>query len=155
RDSFLSQVRDILASAPLRLAYYPGADDRYAKLTKDHESVVKLGRPESGKLQWAMIRGLDPKAEDPLFTTEPFCGILSEVALPERDPAAFLRAAASFSNGKLWGTLSSSIIINPKTEQESGVKAALDAAIDELRYGVVAINHWPAVAYGAMSPPWG
>ncbi len=36
-----------------------------------------------GKLQWAMIRGLDPKAEDPLFTTEPFCGILSEVALPE------------------------------------------------------------------------
>ena len=77
------------------------------------------------------------------------------MALPERDPAAFPRAAAKFSNDTLWGTLSCSIIIHPRTEQSSEVRSTLDAAVDELRYGVVAINHWPAVAYGAMTPPWG
>jgi len=158
REAFMSQVREILAVQPLRLAYYPGAEDRYSKLTRDHESVTRLGRAEAGKLQWAMIRGLDPKSDDPLFTTEPFCGILSEVALPRAeagDAVSFLRTAANFSNNKLWGTLSCSIIIHPKTEAEPGVKAALDGALDELRYGVVGINHWPAIAYGAMSPPWG
>lgn len=154
RESFISQLRDCLAAAPVRLAYYPGAEERYAKLTKDHD-VVKLGRTEAGKLPWALIRGLDPKSDDIIYSTEPFCSILSEVALPETDPAAFLRSATAFANQKLWGTLSCSLLISPRTEEIPSVKSALDEAIAELRYGVVAINHWPAVAYAAMTPPWG
>jgi len=155
REAFVGMVREILADTPTRLAYYPGAEERYAKLTKDSATVTKLGRAEPGRLQWALIRDLDPKANDPHYSTEPFCGILSEVALPESDPAAFVTAAAKFSNDKLWGTLSCSLIIHPRTEAAPEVKKALDSAIDELRYGLVGINHWPAVAYGAMSPPWG
>ncbi len=155
REQLVSLVRDILDRTPLRLAYYPGARDRYESLTKGREQVTRLGPQEPNKLQWTMIRGLDAQAKDPLWSTEPFCSILSEVALPERDPAAFIRAAAKFSNDTLWGTLSCSLIIHPRTEQSSEVRSTLDAAVDELRYGVVAINHWPAVAYGAMTPPWG
>ncbi len=155
REIFVGMLRDILASTPPRLAYYPGAAERFAKLTKDVSSVVKLGRPEPGKLPWALLRGLDPKADDLRYTMEPFCSVISEVALPENDPARFLQAAASFSNEKLWGTLSCSLIINPRTESNPEVRSALDAAVDELRYGVVAINHWPGVVYGAMTPPWG
>jgi len=157
REAFIGLLRDVLAAAPPRLAYYPGAEDRYTRLLAGHDEVVKLGRPEPGKLPWAIIRGLDPEADDPLYTTEPFCSILSEVALPRStsDPAAFLAAAAKFSNTKLWGTLSCSLIIHPRTEELPGVRSALDAALDELRYGVVAINHWPGVVYGAMVPPWG
>jgi len=66
-----------------------------------------------------------------------------------------LQAATAFSNDKLWGTLSASLYIHPKTEQDSDVKKALDRALAELRYGLVGINHWPAVAYGSMTPPWG
>lgn len=28
-------------------------------------------------------------------------------------------------------------------------------AADELRYGTVAINYWPAIGYGTGTPPWG
>jgi aldehyde dehydrogenase (NAD(P)+) len=35
------------------------------------------------------------------------------------------------------------------------VGRALDRAVVELRYGTVAINHWPALCYGLASPPWG
>ena len=30
-----------------------------------------------------------------------------------------------------------------------------DRAVVDLRYGTVAINHWPAVVYGTVSPAWG
>ena len=89
------------------------------------------------------------------LATEPFCSLLSEVLLLENDPAAFLKAATTFSNEKLWGTLSASLYIHPKTERGSEVKTALDMALGELRYGLVGINHWPGIGYGSMTPPWG
>ena len=66
-----------------------------------------------------------------------------------------MTAAARFANDRLWGTLSCSMYIAPSTEKQPEVAAAVEKACDVLRYGVVAINHWPAVAYGAMTPPWG
>lgn len=155
REALMTHLRDILSETPTRVAYYPGANDRYDTLTKGRQQVQRLGQGDPNKLPWTLIRGLDARTKDPLWSTEPFCSILSEVTLPERDPAAFLRAASTFSNDTLWGTLSCSIIIHPRTEQSSEVRNTLDVVVDELRYGVVAINHWPAVAYGAMTPPWG
>lgn len=155
REAFVQHVRDVLAAAPTRLAYYPGAEDRYASLTKEHKDIVRIGRAEPRKLPWTMIRGLDAKSSDPLFSTEPFCGILSEVALAERDAASFLRAAGKFANDKLWGTLSCSLIIHPRTEENPDVKHTLDVVLDSLRYGIVAINHWPGIAYGTITAPWG
>ena len=155
REALVGHVREILSGLPTRLAYYPGATDRYASLTDGRDQVTRLGRSEPGKLPWTLIRGLDPASNDKLWSTEPFCSILSEVALPERDAPSFLRAATQFANNKLWGTLSCSIIIDPRTEAQGDAKAALDQAVDELRYGAVAINHWPGVVYGAMTPPWG
>jgi len=35
------------------------------------------------------------------------------------------------------------------------VAPALERAITELRYGTVAVNHWPALGYGVGSLPWG
>jgi hypothetical protein len=31
----------------------------------------------------------------------------------------------------------------------------VERAIDDLRYGTVAINYWPAIGYGTGTPPWG
>jgi aldehyde dehydrogenase (NAD(P)+) len=156
RETFWQHLREILGSVRPRLAYYPGAQDRYAALTRGKEQVSRLGQGDPTHLSWTLIRGLDAASDnEPLFSTEPFCSLLSEVALPEHDPAGFLKAATAFCNNKLWGTLSASLYIHPKTEQGSEVKAALDLAVAELRYGLVGINHWPGVAYGAMTPPWG
>ncbi len=35
------------------------------------------------------------------------------------------------------------------------MRVALDQAILDLRYGTVAINHWPALCYAAATLPWG
>jgi acyl-CoA reductase-like NAD-dependent aldehyde dehydrogenase len=153
RDRFLQLVRDNLARAPGRYAYYPGARDRYQSLTAGR-SVETFGPASDGVLPWTLISDVDSqRADDPLFSTEPFCAILSHTELGSADPAAFLAAATTFCNDRLWGTLNASLIVDPRTEREAA--AALDKAIVELRYGTVVINLWPGVCYGTVSPPWG
>jgi aldehyde dehydrogenase (NAD(P)+) len=111
-----------------------------------------VGRPDRGALAWALVPDLDhADAGEPLFATEPFCGVLSETALPAADPADFLAAATAFCNERLWGTLSAEIV----TPSDPSLAPAVEAAIRDLRYGTVALNVWPAVAYAAMSTPWG
>jgi acyl-CoA reductase-like NAD-dependent aldehyde dehydrogenase len=156
RDRFLDLVAEGLAAAPTREAYYPGAFDRYRTLLGRHPEAEKFGVGSDTKLQWALVRGLDPNDPDePLFRTEPFCGLLSETPLAPTDPAAFLDAATTFMNERLWGTLNAMIVIHPKCEKEPPVAAALDRAILALRYGTVAINHWPALCYAWGVMPWG
>jgi aldehyde dehydrogenase (NAD(P)+) len=46
-------------------------------------------------------------------------------------------------------------VIHPDLERDETVGRALDRAITDLRYGTVAINHWPALCYGMVSLPWG
>src|SRR5205807_1723004 len=89
-----------------------------------------------------------------LFQVEPFCGILSETALDAADPAEFLHQATAFCNDRLWGTLNATLIVPPRLEAGS-VGAAVAQAVDGLRYGAVGINHWPALVYATVSPPWG
>lgn len=156
RETFWQHLREILATVRPRQAYYPGAQERYAALIRGKDQVTRLGQGDDKALSWTLIRGLSgAQQNEPLFSTEPFCSILSEVVLPEREPAAFLGAATAFCNNKLWGTLSAGIYLHPKTEAASEVKTALDMALAELRYGLIGINHWPGVGYGAMSAPWG
>ena len=55
----------------------------------------------------------------------------------------------------MWGTLNACIVIHPKLEKDAVVARELDRTIVRLRYGTVAINHWPAVCYGSTTMPWG
>jgi acyl-CoA reductase-like NAD-dependent aldehyde dehydrogenase len=158
KEMFLGMIEKALSAAPVRKAYYPGAEDRWAHLTAGREGVIKIGasRPEDGKLPWTMIRDLDiARADEPLFTTEPFCSILSVVSIGSDDPIAFLGAATRFCNDRLWGTLSCAIIIHEAQEEDPTIALALEKAIVELRYGAVALNQWPALLYALASPPWG
>jgi acyl-CoA reductase-like NAD-dependent aldehyde dehydrogenase len=156
RDAFLARLKAALAKAHTRKAYYPGAFERYATLTKGRTQVEKIGAPSEGQLPWTIIGGLDPSnLDEPLYQTEPFCSIISHVELPVTDAAAFLQAATTFANDRLWGTLNACIIIHPTEEKRPAVASALDKAIIDLRYGTVAINHWPALGYGFVTTPWG
>jgi aldehyde dehydrogenase (NAD(P)+) len=154
REALLRKVRDVLAEVPPRKAYYPGAFERFDHLAGNRGD--KLGKPGKDELPWALVFGLDSKDEsERLFVTEPFCSILSETSLDESDPAAFLKAATAFANDRLWGTLSAVVMIHPKTERDPAVAAALDTAIADLRYGAVGVNHWSALVYALVTPPWG
>jgi aldehyde dehydrogenase (NAD(P)+) len=155
RNKFLDLVAQGLAQAPTRKAYYPGAFERYEKLLAGHSNVERFGQGSAERLQWALVRGLDSSSDDPLFRTEPFCGILSETSVGTPDPVEFLGTVTSFMNDRLWGTLSAMIVVHPKHEKDSTTAAALDKATVDLRYGTVSINHWPALCYAFGTLPWG
>lgn len=155
RDTFLGMVKKALSSVPPRKAYYPGAHDRYRHLTEGR-TAERIGDAEKHELPWTIITGLDPdNASESLFCTEPFCAILSNVELSAGGPAEFIAKAVDFCNDRLWGTLNAAIIIHPKLEKDPQAGPALDKAILDLRYGTVAINHWPGLAYGFVSVAWG
>lgn len=155
REEFLELVGAHLAKIPARLAYYPGARERFARLTEGR-AVQRYGSPAAGELPWGVVRDLDATdSDEPLFVTEPFCSLLSETTLGSTDPIDFLSTATRFLNDTLWGTLSAAIVIAPELERDAEVRRALDRSVTDLRYGCVAINHWPALSYGLVSPPWG
>lgn len=156
REAFLNLLERALRRIPPRRAYYPGAFDRYRTLVGDRESVSRLGEAGEESLPWTLIRDVDAGDQDEsLFSTEPFCGILSETALGSADPVEFLERVTEFMNDRLWGTLNACLVIHPKLESDATVGAALERAILRLRYGTVAINHWPALVYAFGSLPWG
>ncbi|SDT33431.1 aldehyde dehydrogenase (NAD(P)+) [Friedmanniella luteola] len=154
REKFLALLTGYLRAIPTRLAYYPGAADRYDALTGGRD-VQTVGERVGGRLPWTLVRGLDAGADDPLFRTEPFCAVLSETALGGTDPVTFLADATTFCNDTLWGTLSAELVVPPALQQDPAVARALDRAVLDLRYGNVAVNHWPAVNYALVSLPWG
>ncbi|MEY3072324.1 MAG: hypothetical protein RLZZ353_520 [Actinomycetota bacterium] len=157
RDDLLDAVRDSLGRAEPRDAYYPGAQERWRTFVDAHPHAERFG-PEGGdRVPFTLIPGLDPERRDDVaFTTEAFCGVFGEVALEApRSVPAFLDAAVEFCNERLWGTLSASILVHPRTLADPESAAAVDRAVARLRYGSVVINHWSAVPYAMVSPPWG
>jgi acyl-CoA reductase-like NAD-dependent aldehyde dehydrogenase len=156
RDKFMSLVARSLAEVPPRMAYYPGAHERYANLLRGHEHIDKFGQASPGSLSWAVIRDVDASNRDEvLFHTEPFCAILSQTEVGSIDPVEFLAEATRFCNETLWGTLSATIVVHPRVEADPAAARALDKAILDLRYGSIGINHWPGLVYGFVTPPWG
>lgn len=155
RDRLLTLIGEALSKTPTRRAYYPGAFQRYEMLTAGRDRQT-YGPADEERIPWTLIAGVDAnEASEPLFSTEPFCGLLSETQLESDEPAEFLERTTTFMNDRLWGTLNAMIVVPPKLERSSEVGAALDRAIDTLRYGTVALNHWPALVYATASPAWG
>jgi aldehyde dehydrogenase (NAD(P)+) len=156
REAFIDRLSQTLDGIPQRRAYYPGARDRHAAFVQGRQNVRLLGTASPDSLPWAIIRGLDSSNKNELcFTKEAFCSILGETTLPAKDPVDFIRQATAFCNDVTWGTLNVSLIVHPSIEATSEGKAAVEAAIQSLRYGTIAINHWGALGYGFVSTPWG
>jgi acyl-CoA reductase-like NAD-dependent aldehyde dehydrogenase len=158
QDLFLELLRKALAGVPPRRAYYPGAVERYLRLTAGRSRLLRIGAEDvaSEILPWTIVPDLDPaKLDEPLFSTEPFCGLLSVVSIGSDDPSHFFDEATAFCNDQLWGSLNAEILVPPVLEEDPATAAALEAAIRKLRYGSVAVNQWPAMIYALAAPPWG
>jgi acyl-CoA reductase-like NAD-dependent aldehyde dehydrogenase len=151
----LGRVISVLEATPTRKAYYPGARARYESLTRGVGELREIGRGDGEHLPWAVISGLSPASDTRLFRDEPFCSILSVVTLPESDPASYLAAATRFANETLWGTLSAVLIAPKSLLGDSATNASVQTAIEELDYGVVAVNAWSGLAFGMGGLPWG
>lgn len=156
RDRFLELLARSFLRVPPRVAYYPGAFERYRRLTAGRTDLWTSGAVSEGELPWTVIRQVDAEdAEDPVFHTEPFCAVLSETCVGSVDPIEFLDVSTRFLNERVWGTLNACLMVPPRLERDPIVAAAIDRAVVELRYGTVGINHWPALGYGTGTLPWG
>ncbi|AUX25293.1 aldehyde dehydrogenase [Sorangium cellulosum] len=173
RSLLLRMLRRALAGAPPRRAGHPGAEAQRAALLGGRppladthlegsadaplpRGAARLGAPGPGELPWTLVTGLtEADADEPLFSTESPCGLVPIVEVGSSDPAEFLSAATRFCNERLRGTLSATLVAHPASEQDPAVEAALDRALLELRYGVIAVNHAPAAAHAVVVPPWG
>ncbi len=150
RQRFLDKIAAVLAGVPRRQAYYPGAVDRFRRFT---------GRePEQnppGTLPWTLLRDVDPDRDPQFFNEESFVCVCAETALEATDEMEFLDRAVGFVNQRVWGTLGAGVMVHPKTRRGPEREERFQRALGRLRYGTVAINHWPALAYAMMNIPWG
>ncbi|MBV9444393.1 MAG: aldehyde dehydrogenase [Streptosporangiaceae bacterium] len=143
KKQFLAELREVLASAPARPAYYPGSDDRTAAAVAAYSAAETIG----GRV---LIPDAGPG--DHALTTEYFAPVLGVLELPG-SPRTFLDAAIRTANERLAGTLGANLIAHPRTIAALG--PALDAAIADLRYGTVAVNAWTGVGFLTPTATWG
>jgi hypothetical protein len=157
RKDLVNALRDSLRRAEPRVPYYPGAVDRWQAFVEAHPTAEWYSETGEDRLPFTLIPDLDARDHDDIaFTTEAFCGVAGEVALdaPQSVPD-YIDQAVDFCNDTLWGTLSASIIVHPDSLKDPEIAAAVERAIDDLRYGSVVVNHWSAVPYGMVSTSWG
>jgi aldehyde dehydrogenase (NAD(P)+) len=155
RPALLASIERALATAPVRRAYYPGAEARWRSLTRGREARF-IGAGGEGYLPWTLLTGLDAAdVSEPAFSTEPFCSILSETEVGSDDPVEYLDRAVDFVNNRLWGTLSTDLIVHPTLLRDSRIADAVERAITRLRYGAVTLNSWTGYIFAFGTPPWG
>lgn len=156
RADLLDAVGAAFQSSEPRAPYYPGANDRYEAFVAKHPNARQYGPRGRARVPWTMITDLDPAQKDELcFTTEAWCGVTSEVALPSGSVVDFIKEAVTFANDTLWGTLNCALVVHPKSLEDPAVARAVEQAIADLRFGSVAVNHWPALSYAFVSTTWG
>jgi aldehyde dehydrogenase (NAD(P)+) len=156
RQALVDRIELGLKKGTVRKAYYPGAEDRWKQFTDGRKAVRLVGNAGAGELPYALIPDVDPnKADDRVFHQEPWCTVLSETGLTAANPLEYLKAAVSFVNQKLWGTLCCTFVVHPKTLKDPAFAEAFEAAIRSLEYGTVAINTWPATVFALGTTPWG
>lgn len=155
RQHMLDAVRYVLSQLETRKAYYPGAFDRHQQFTTAHPQAETYGEASPDELPWTFIPDVDPTTDDITFHTEAFCGLFAETALPGASVAEYIDNAVAFANEKLWGTLTATLIVHPKSLKDPVIAAAVDRAVGALRYGNIGVNLWGAMSYFIGLTPWG
>ena len=156
REEFLTALEAVLARIPTRRAYSPGAARRYATFLDAHPDAHRIGDGTGDRMPWTIVRDVDPaKVDDVCFNVEAFCALVSETSLPAASPADFVAHATTFCNDVLWGTLSMTLLCDPRTMADPEVGPAVEQAVADLRYGSIGVNLWHALSFAFSSTVWG
>jgi acyl-CoA reductase-like NAD-dependent aldehyde dehydrogenase len=153
RDTFLDRLKATLAATPSRVAYYPGAEQRYRSFLEHYPQALRLGAEGEGVVPWTLIPDVPPQEDQYALVNEAFCGVLAQVDLDVDGPADFLERAVDFANEKVWGTLSCTLLVDPATRRAH--RDEVERAVARLRYGGVGLNVWAGVLFALGTPTWG
>jgi acyl-CoA reductase-like NAD-dependent aldehyde dehydrogenase len=153
REDFMTRLRSAIAASPPRISYYPGSQQRWQQFIDRYPQHEVIGQTREGAVPWTLVANVPMQTGEWALTCEGFCGVLNVVEIPTGDPVEYLEQAVSFANDELWGNLSCSLMIDPKTRKAH--PAAVERAIAELRYGTVAVNAWAGAGCALMVSGWG
>ncbi|MBE1878124.1 aldehyde dehydrogenase [Myceligenerans sp. TRM 65318] len=142
KDAFLAELRRAFERLPAREPWYPGSADRIRDAVAAHAGAETI----NGRVL------LESTGDDPACDTEYFAPVLAWRQLPGAG-AEFLRAAVSFANERLEGTLGANVVVDPAARKAMG--AAFDEALADLRYGTIGVNAWTAVGFNLAGATWG
>jgi acyl-CoA reductase-like NAD-dependent aldehyde dehydrogenase len=144
RDAFLAEVRAVMDALPVRAPWYPGSDRKMDAARASYPAAEeRVGR--------LLVEVTDTTSQD-LLSTEYFSPVLGHVSLPGTG-TDFLRAAVTFAETRLEGSLGASLVIKPSDRRRMGEE--FDHAIADLHYGTIAVNAWSAFGFLAHGVPWG
>jgi acyl-CoA reductase-like NAD-dependent aldehyde dehydrogenase len=156
RPALLAGIHKVLSGVPSRAAFYPGARDRYQSFLSAHPDAKQFGDASGAKLPWMLIEGVTPdQQEDIVFTTEAFCSLFAETALPAASVPEYIERAVAFANENIWGSLNVTLLVHPKSLSDPVVATAVEQAVANLRYGTVAVNYWAASGFVIGTTTWG
>jgi aldehyde dehydrogenase (NAD(P)+) len=149
--ALLNAVREVMREQPARHPYYPGTVERAEAHRAAHPGAqIETFEPDPAR---TLISGLDPDGAHKAFADEAFCPVLAVTELDVDDIDAYLDAAVDFANARLTGTLSATILIDPRTARAHA--GALERAVAGLRYGSVGVNIWAAGGFMLPGAAWG
>lgn len=150
-------ISEALANVPTRPAYYPGAHEIHAAFVEAHPHAECHGAPAArDHLPWTFIPDVNPDNPDDIcFTQEAFCGLFAETALHAADTPAFIDKAVDFVNNNVWGTLTATLVVHPRSLADPAIAAAVERAVANLRYGTVTVNFWGVLGIFLGQTPWG
>lgn len=156
RKKFLEFVANNFKSLPTRKAYYSGAKDRHKTFLEVFPNANQFGETTDTELPWTLITDVNPnETENICFKKESFCSFFAETVLEVQNVPDYINKAVEFANETLWGTLASAIIVHPKSLSESQISAAIEQAIENLRYGAIGFNLRTEFPYYLVETPWG
>ena len=156
REAFLAALEATFAAIPTRRAYYPGARARWDSFVAAHPDARQIGDAPGENLPWTLVRDVDASDTTHMcLNVEAFCALTSETALAADSPAQFVERAVDFCNDVVWGTLSMTILADPRTMADPVTGAAIERAIADLRYGSIGVNLWHAMSFAFSTTTWG
>ena len=156
REQFLTALEGVFASLPTRKAYYPGASTRRDAFLAAHPDARQIGDAGGDRMPWTLIKGVDSSDPNEIcLNVEAFCALTSETALEADSPADFVRRATDFCNDTVWGSLSMTLLADPRTMSDPVTGPAIEQAVADLRYGSIGVNIWHAMSFAFASTVWG
>jgi len=149
-DRLVEAISDLAGTVEPRPAYYPGAKRRWERIVAAHPTARTV---TGGEVPFTLIEDVDPESDAACFRDEVFGPVLATTRLPARDLPTYLAAAISFANDRLVGTLGANLLVHPRTIRYA--RPLVDAAVEELRYGTIAVNTWTGVGFLLARATWG
>jgi acyl-CoA reductase-like NAD-dependent aldehyde dehydrogenase len=152
-ELFVKKLTESFRAFPARRAYYPGAHDRWQKMKDAYPQAQVVGAEQDGAVPYTLIHDVPAKKGEYALTNEAFCTVLATTTIEADDAVSYLDKAVKFANDSVWGQLSCTVLVHPRTMKDH--QDAWQQALQDLRYGGIAVNAFAGAIFGLSEGTWG